>query len=268
MSDPTTKHVQRVIPALRPGDQRSLSRSATRALDILEYFGEMRRPVRAIEVARRFDLHPSTVNQLLKTMVASAHLTFEAATKTYLPSPRLTRFSSWMVDVYGSDESLRSLLADVQAQSHEIVTLTTPNDLFMQVIDLVGADDHAGGAERGLRVPLFGSVVGAAYLSSLPAAEVRRLAERARIPAAAHDALHARLAHIRADGFAEGANAQTAMWSVAVALTGISFSVPLVIGLAGPAERVRARMRDLSDVLMTGAAALARKDVTERTPPT
>ena len=52
---------------MRAGDRRSLSRSATRALDVLEYFGQVRRPLRAVEIARQFSLHPSTVNQLLKT---------------------------------------------------------------------------------------------------------------------------------------------------------------------------------------------------------
>ena len=145
---------------MRTRNRRSLSRSATRALDVLEYFGQARRPLRAIEIARTLDLHPSTVNQLLKTMVESAHLTFDAGPKTYLPSPRLTRFSTWMVDVYGSDERLSGMIAQVQASSNEIVTLTTPNDGFMQVIDLAGVDFAAEGAERGLRVPMFSSVVG------------------------------------------------------------------------------------------------------------
>ena len=79
----------------RPSERRSLSRSATRALDVLEFFGEARRPLRAVEISRVLGMHPSTTNQLLKTMVDSAHLVFDAHSKTYLPSPRLARFSTW-----------------------------------------------------------------------------------------------------------------------------------------------------------------------------
>ena len=82
----------------RPGDRRSLSRSATRALDVLELFGQERRSLRAIEIAKALGLHPSTANQLLKTMVDSAHLTFDAVAKSYLPSPRLGRFGGWMTE--------------------------------------------------------------------------------------------------------------------------------------------------------------------------
>ena len=213
--------------------------------------------MRAIEIARTLALHPSTVNQLLKTMVESAHLTFDAGPKTYLPSPRLTRFSTWMVDVYGSDERLRGMIAHVQDHSRELVTLTTPNDGFMQVIDLAGVDSDDEGAERGLRVPMFRSVVGAAYLSTLATAEVRRLADRARIVEAEQAELLLLLKQVRANGHAAGPSANGSMWSIAVPLAGISFSVPLVLGLAGPIERVRPKVGKLSALMAAAAARLA-----------
>lgn len=250
---------------VRSGDRRSLSRSATRALDVLEYFGQVRRPLRAVEIARRFSWHPSTVNQLLKTMVESAHLTFEAGTKTYLPSPRLARFSSWMIATYGNDERLRRLLAEIHAVSNEIVTLTTPNDLFMQVIDLAGAgtdfDPGDTSAERGLRVSMFGSVIGDAYLSTLPHLEVRRLADRARIPVKEHDIVLQSLALVRSVGFAEGPSGENAVWSIAVPLPPGAFNVPLVIGLAGPAARVKPNQPQLVAALHAGVARLANAQV-------
>lgn len=259
--DPQSNWPMRVM---RAGDRRSLSRSATRALDVLEYFGQVRRPLRAIEIARRFSLHPSTVNQLLKTMVESAHLTFEAGTKTYLPSPRLARFASWMVATYGSNEGLRRLIADVHALSNEVVTLTTPNDLFMQVVDFAGGDPESefgdgndSGAERGLRVSMFGSAIGAAYLSTLPNSEVLRLAERARIDADDHDKILKMMMKMRTDGYAEGPSAAGSIWSIAVPLPSRHDTVPLVLGLAGPVDRVRPNLPQLAKVLHTGIANLA-----------
>jgi len=232
------------------------------ALDVLEYFGQMRRPLRAIEIARKLELHPSTVNQLLRTMVESAHLTFEAGAKSYLPSPRLARFSSWMVDTYGSDERLRILLADLHAQSGEVVTLTTPNDLFMQVIDLAGVDFDAArpdSAERGLRVSIFGTAIGSAYLATLTLPEFRRLAERARIPELEQDALIVKLAKIRQAGFSDGSSAQGTVWSVATALPASYFSIPLVLGLTGPADRVVNNLDTLANQLRSGIARLIAK---------
>lgn len=237
-----------------PGERRSMSRSASRALDLLEIFGQVRRPLRAVEIARALDLHPSTANQLLKTLVDSAHLTFDAVTKSYLPSPRFARFGAWMVDSYGAHEDLRDLVQQVQQATGEIVTLTTPNDLFMQVMDSLheAAIDLHEPATRGLRVSIFGSATGSAYLSTLPAAEVARLADRARLAADVLPALIADLDEVRRTGVADCASGD-GMWSLAAPIRESRFPAPLVLGLAGPEDRIRARLPELR-LLMRSAA--------------
>ena len=221
----------------RPSERRSLSRSATRALDVLEYFGEARRPLRAVEIAHRLGLHPSTANQLLKTMVDSAHLVFDARAKTYLPSPRLAEFSAWVVESYGVGGRLRAMIRDVQARTGMTVTVTTPNDLFMQVIDLALPEGQT--TERGLQVSLFGSAIGSAYLASLDQAEIARLADRARIPADQLPAIRESVARIRQAGYADGPSADSAIWSLAIPLPAKRLRVPAVLGLAGPPGLVR-----------------------------
>jgi DNA-binding IclR family transcriptional regulator len=66
------------------------------------------------------------------------------------------------------------------------------------------------------------------------------MAERARVSAAGQAELLALLRQIRSAGHAEGPG--DTMWSIAAPLAEISFSVPLVLGLAGPAERVQANL--------------------------
>lgn len=238
----------------RPSERRSLSRSATRALDVLEYFGQARRPLRATEIAKALELHPSTANQLLKTMVDSAHLVFDARAKTYLPSHRLACFSAWLVDSYGGDERLRGLVRELQSAAGEIVTLTTPNDLFMQVLDLAGAAPHGNPTERGLRVSVFGSAVGAAYLSTLADAEIERLADRGRLPAAELAEVLASAARIRAEGVAEGPSPDGEIWSFAAALPPQGLRIPLVLGLAGPVERMQAKRDEIRELMRTALA--------------
>ncbi|WP_373079938.1 helix-turn-helix domain-containing protein [Zhongshania sp.] len=241
----------RAVQVQLASDRRSRSRSATRALDVLEYFGLMRRPLRAIEIARALNLHPSTTNQLLKTMVGSAHLTFDGSAKTYLPSPRLARFSHWISDTYGGDRLWR-LIRNVQAESGVIVTLTTPNDLFMQVVDIVGAEPDArafGGEQRGLSVSIFGSVIGAAYLATQTDREIARLAERARLAPAEQSSVYARLSEIRRRGFVDGPNADESVWSLAAPLKAELFAVPLVLGLAGPKTHVINNLNELKALI-------------------
>lgn len=232
----------------RPGERRSMSRSATRALDLLDYFGQVRRPLRAVEIAKALELHPSTTNQLLKTMVEAAHLVFDARTKTYLPSHRLAMFGAWIVESYGGDERLRALLREVQAGAGHVVTLSTPNDLFMQLLDLVGETPSRQPAQRGLRISVFGSAIGAAYISSLDDPEIEQLARRARLPPAEIDEALQSAAQVRREGLAEGPSVDGSVWSIAAPLPGAASPVRLVLGLSGPYERVfadRARIGGL-----------------------
>ena len=237
----------------RPSERRSLSRSATRALDVLEYFGEARRPLRAVEIARALGLQASTTDQLLKTMVDSAHLVFDARTKAYAPSHRLARFGAWLVESHGGDERLQALVAEVQSATGAIATLTTPNDLFMQVVDLAGVSPGGQPTERGLRISMFGSAVGAAYLATLADAEITRLAIRARLPAAELAEVLASVERIRHDGFAEGPSADGAAWSLATALPRSGLS-PIVLGVAGRGERMRADSARLQTVMRAAVA--------------
>jgi DNA-binding IclR family transcriptional regulator len=232
------------VTVKRPGERRSLSRSATRALDVMELFGAERRALRAVEIGSALGINPSTANQLLKTLVDSGHLVFDARPKTYLPSPRLAAFSSWMVDAYGAGGQLRDLMHDLQERLDMVVTASTPNDLFMQIID--SAIPEGRTAERGLRVSLFGSAIGSAYLSMLDDAEIARLAHRARIPGTEAQDIIAKLAAIRNDGYADGPSADGKIWSVAVPLPAKGLHAQTVLGLAGPAETVRERAAELA----------------------
>jgi DNA-binding IclR family transcriptional regulator len=242
-------HPAKNVKVKLPGERRSLSRSATRALDVLELFGETRRPLRAVEIARSLGLHPSSMNQLLKTMVESAHLTFEAHFKTYLPSPRLAQFSEWMLSSYGADERFQSLLRELNSASAAIVTLTTPNDLFMQVLDVVGAETTVETTERGLRVSIFGSTTGAAYLSTLPRTEIDRLAKRARISDNDVPAILTHAARVRAVGLADGPSVGGQYWSIAAPLSAGLSPAPLILGLAGPVDRIKQNLAVLQQLM-------------------
>lgn len=236
----------------RPGERQSLSRSATRALDVMEAFAEARAPLRAVDIARALGLPASTANQLLKTMVESAHLLFDARAKTYLPSPRLARFGDWLARLYGAGGTVHDLLRDVQQQTGMVVTLTTPNDLFMQIIDVSSPDPQM--AERGLHVSLFGSAIGSAHLSTLDEPEIRRLADRARIPASELPAILEAVRLIRQAGYADGPTTGSEMWSLAVPLPGQALGVPAILGLAGPAPAIRDRITELGDLMARATA--------------
>jgi DNA-binding IclR family transcriptional regulator len=122
----------------------------------------------------------------------------------------------------------------------------------MQVIDCAIPEGESG--ERGLSVSLFGSAIGSAYLATLDYAEVLRLADRARVPAAEIPAILEDLAQIREAGFADGATAGSTYWSIAMALPMRSLSVPTVLGLASASKDVRERLGELYGIMHEAAA--------------
>ncbi|MET1755899.1 helix-turn-helix domain-containing protein [Novosphingobium sp. RD2P27] len=236
----------------RPGERRSLSRSATRALDVLELFGVKGCPLRAVEIGGILDLTPSSTNQILKTMVDSGHLVFDARRKTYLPSPRLTRFSRWIIELYGSNAHLHDLLTDIQQRTGLVATASSPNDLFMQIVD--AAIPEGAAAERGLRISIFGSAIGAAYLSTLDDADLARLADRARLAKDQTSALPRQVAAVRADGFAQGPSLDGRLWSVAMAMPNRGFHLPTVIGVAGDCAAVQRDIPGLVEIMQRAIA--------------
>lgn len=235
----------------RPSEKRSSSSSASRALDVLELFGEECRPLRAVEICRALTMSPSTADQILKTMVDSGHLAFDARGKTYRPSPRLVGFSSFLIATYGAEDRLRLLVRDLHQRIGMVVTLTTPNDLFMQVLDLAAHSEHS--PERGLRIGIFGSSIGSAYLSTLAETDLAHLAYRARVPDEAMIAIRTDLAQIRRDGCADGPSG-AGIWSLALPLPPGMGELPLVLGIAGTEDRVRPRLaalaRDMHSAIM------------------
>ena len=235
----------------RPDDRRSRSQSASRTLDILEYFGQVRRPVRAIEIVNMLGMNPSSANQLLKTMVDSAHLLFDARSKTYRPAPRLARFGTWIVDLYGPCDRFDELVCDIQARTGLFVTVSTPNDLFMQVIETRGADGAP--AERGVRIALFDSAVGLAYLSTLDTAEFDRLTYRGRVQDRDMPALFQQLNAIRRTGYASRGNADDTLWSIAMPVRDGRSEVPTVLGLSGAPGDIRDRAGDIYGIMHDAA---------------
>ena len=231
---PTENNRHLAVRVKRPGERRSLSRSATRALDVLEAFGRARRPLRAVEIARLLDLAPSTANQLLKTMAESAHLLFDAQAKTYVPSPRLAAAGGWIAEIHGNAGGLANLVRQVSERTGLVATVTTPSGLFMQVLELAGAE--GAGGERGMKVSLFGSAIGSAFLATLGDAEVRQLALRARVPEGEVPAILRTLATIRDTGHAAGLTTGSGIWSLALSLPPGVLGGRAVLGIAGPRD--------------------------------
>lgn len=231
-------------PRILPND-RHLSKSAMRALEVLEFFAARARPGRAAEVAQALNLSPSTADQLLKTLASRAYLIFDRRTKHYHPAPRLLGFSALLETSYFGHGRLKALMRELAARTGVAVSLSTPFGRFMQLVEVMAPPDQPYGGAPGHVFPLFSSAAGAAILATWPAGVVRELIEGSPDqlgPLAAHpEAVLMRLGEIRANGHAFGGLSTNAeKCSIAVALPRAGFGTELTLSLRGPVERMKA----------------------------
>jgi len=87
-------------PAVVYPEPESLVKSAVRIMQIFEYFQDVGRPARAIEIGEALELPKSSAIGLLKTLVETGYLAFNTNTKTYFPSFRIVCSGSRLSSVY------------------------------------------------------------------------------------------------------------------------------------------------------------------------
>jgi DNA-binding IclR family transcriptional regulator len=257
-----------LVSTEEPGQGPNLAKSAIRALDVLELFGELRRPLRAVEINSYLELSPSSANQLLKTMVDGAYLIFDPVTKRYFPSPRLALFGGLLSASYFPDAALGALKKAVRAAAGETVVILAAQGTSMQILDV---DQPAGRVGRygmrsreprripkGLRAPLFGSAAGTAWLSTRSDAEVLQWMRRARRqlgPNADAELILAGVRRAREQGYAFGGiSKDDGVWTMATPLPVSPAGVVLILSVAGPAERMNAKREMLAGLVASMVA--------------
>jgi DNA-binding IclR family transcriptional regulator len=226
--------------------QCSRSPSAARALNILEYFGTEGRPLRAGEIARIFNLCPSSTHQLLKTLVDMAFLTFNPRTKFYFPSSRLIAFATLLTGHYGGNQLTR-LQSELQSETGETVWLVTLCDTQIQVVESLKYHEL-----KGLKYPLD-SIPGAVLLAQYSDDAVRDIIKRAVIRRdcpenrAAQLIRNSRIA--RDAGYASGSSVHREYWNISVSIPRRSEDIPMVISLSGEKDHVRSNEAQLLNIM-------------------
>ena len=224
--------------------RRSRATSAVRALDVLEHFGVLGRPLRAKEIVARFELAPSSAEQLLKTMVEAGYLVFDPQSKLYDVSFRLTTFARWLVrDCYPGAEVSR-ILEDLSANTGGHVFLAQRTDNFMRVVEARASDDLKFTDDASMLLPLD-AMTGQAFLASCDEHDATRIVEHAtlhrHLPAGASHALVESVRAVRSAGYAMGTAHSHMLQTVSMPLI-FDAALPtrtLVLSVTGIKDRMR-----------------------------
>ncbi|MDB5860158.1 MAG: IclR family transcriptional regulator [Ramlibacter sp.] len=252
------------VVGTRPDLPEGVVKSAGRVLQILEYFDEIQRPANVVEISEMLKLPQSSTSALLRSLVAMGYLYFDRLARTYLPSCRVALLGNWVNSpMFMGGVALRCM-EELQQKTGDAVVLAIRNGVWAQYIHVLQATSMARlQVTRGALRPLGASGTGYALLSTLPDAEVRKVAHRinaeARTGAAtavSTEELLQVIAEARRAGYAFTTDLVTPGGAVlAMPLPVTDSGQALVVGIGGISEVQKRRRAELVAVMRETIAA-------------
>lgn len=245
------------------------AKAVVRIAAVFEFMSQREAPVRAIDIARAIDLAPSTVSDLLKSLVDIGYLEFDQAAKTYDIGLRAADLGRRLAGARPPMEPLGDLLRELRAETGATVLLLAQRFHKVQVLAMQrGAEPPPRNIAEGVSLPVFGTAAGGAVLMVKSEDELRMIAQRTfrtRACGRAVDEMREIVNDFREQGFAHCLREDIIPdnWALAMPLAGTSGAAGsgrgvMVLGLGGPTASIRGNAREL--------VALARERVARRFP--
>lgn len=226
---------------------KNVVKSVARVLEVLELFAQRREPMSGIEICRSLNYPKSSANAILKSLVELGYLALNPDNLKYFPSLRVTYLGDWLPgQLLGTIETTK-LLESLHEVTGETVTLSMQNGFHMQFIRILpGTFPLSLRVSEGFMAPIFGTAVGAAYLSTITDQAIRDLYDRAARrgaltdQAASLEAVMVDVAAARKDGYARAYDRILPdTGAVAAPLVTHAHDQHLVVGIGGLSARIR-----------------------------
>lgn len=175
-------------------------KSAGRALEILEFFDEVRREAQVAEIAARLGYPQSSTSVLLKSLAQLGYLDYDARTRTYLPTARVALLGIWLDEGPVRDGSLIRMLEDLSRATGDTIILSARNGIFAHYIHVIQARTALRfHVPQGSRRLVVWSASGFALLAETEDEQIRALVRRTNAELAPTEPIDARrvLANVR-----------------------------------------------------------------------
>lgn len=162
----------------------SLVKSATRVLQIFDFFDEVRREAKVHEIAERLNFPQSSTSVLLKSLVELGFLDHDPVTRTFLPTPRIALLGSWEDGGPMRDGSIIRMMEELSDRTGEAIVLASRNGPYAQDVRVVqGRGPDPLPLPQGLRRLAVRSGTGLVLLMDEPDELVQALCRRANADA-------------------------------------------------------------------------------------
>jgi IclR family transcriptional regulator, KDG regulon repressor len=238
-------------------------KSARRVFDILELFRERQCPLRLKDVVDALGMPTSSAAALLKTMAQMNYLSFESASRAYLPTPRLSQLGGWVTPASYEDGPIQVAVRRIGRKLGETILLGTITDIYVEIVDILRAREPLQYYTHiGSRVLLVHSGLGWPLLGEMRDEEIARIYRRTvrqkklERGAMSFDRLEKEIEQVRRNGYC----LSRGMVTRGVGVVGMIVPTPanhrrLAIGIAGPQDRIE---KNLTKILAAFRAENAR----------
>ncbi|GMV63743.1 MAG: hypothetical protein AMXMBFR74_29100 [Parvibaculum sp.] len=235
-------------------------KSATRVLEIFEYFDEVRRPVTIQDVAQALSYPHSSTAALLKSLVSLGYLEHDDRGRTFFPSIRISLLGNWVeaeaLPIRNVQRLMRRLSADTKCT---IILAARLGDHAQYIKVIQGTSPIRFHVKPSTRRMLAFSTIGRVLLSELPLLEARRLIQDAlaAMPErrASTQEIEDELQRIRKRGFALYSDLVTpGATMLAMPIPTGPSGRPVAIGIAAPKEYFRSRKQTFTELLKNAIA--------------
>jgi DNA-binding IclR family transcriptional regulator len=238
--------------------ERRIVKSAMRTFEVLELFQEERRPLRLQEIYSLLDYPQSSTTNLLKSMVMMGYLNYNLATRTYLPTRRVSNLGGWLPLYFNSNGPHQWLVQELCRRTDETTALCSQNDLFVQYVILAEPDHEfkLPPPQGSLRM-MVDATGGLALMSGMSDRQIDKICrytnyydlgrrddfyghnEKKRVSI---DEVMMQIQYIRHVGYAYRCGTPTPdLASLAIPLDGDPNGIPLSLGVGGVKDRINAK---------------------------
>jgi len=239
--------------------QEATVKSAMRVFEILKCFEQHRRPLRLKDIVGQSGFPTSSTAALLKSMSVQGYLNFDRQRRSYFPTEQLAHLVSWLAVAAYEDDAVRRAMLSIQQRTQEYVALGTPIGIHVEFISaLRSAYDlqvwNPPGTKRlliqsGMGWLLLGqqsrSVIGRIYKQTVESGAIAPQSVRL-------DALIEQIEKYRRQDYSFTKPSDFARHPAQAGVGMIAMLVPvppnhrpLVLGVGGPADRLRANLKPI-----------------------
>ena len=196
-------------------------------------------------------------------MAQMNYLSFESASRAYLPTPRLSQLGGWVTPASYEDGPIQEAVRRIGRKLGETILLGTITDIYVEIVDILRAREPLQYYTHiGSRVLLVHSGLGWPLLGEMSDEEIARIYRRTvrqkklERGATSLDRLEKEIEQVRRNGYC----LSRGMVTRGVGVVGMIVPTPanhrrLAIGIAGPQDRIE---KNLTKILAAFRAENAR----------